>query len=295
MQREKRGDSMQITRDYYDSFLIEMRHLDAVTPSTQVELFGHSFQTPVMMAALSHLDRVREKGMVLIGEGARAAGSLMWCGMGDEDELEEILATGAKTVKIVKPYADRALVYQKIAHAQACGALAVGMDIDHQFSGKGTPDVVQGQAMSPVTTEELAAFIRATSLPFVVKGVLSVQDARKCEQAGAAGIVLSHHNGLVPYSAPPLRVLPEIKEAVGGKLRILIDCGIESGADVFKALALGADAVSVGKPMMAALAEQGAAGVTAKIRDLTEELAGIMARTASARVEEIDPSVLRRR
>lgn len=199
MELQKSGDSMQITREYFDSFLIEMRHLDATVPSTRFEVFGETFETPIMMAALSHLEKIRENGMVLMGEGARDAGAVMWCGMGDEQELERIVETGARTIKIIKPYADRKLVYAKIAHAKTCGALAVGMDIDHQFGAKGKPDVVAGQAMNPVSTEELSAFIQASDLPFVVKGVLSVQDAMKCVNAGAAGIVISHHNGLIPY------------------------------------------------------------------------------------------------
>ncbi|MDL2317749.1 alpha-hydroxy-acid oxidizing protein [Eubacteriales bacterium OttesenSCG-928-A19] len=295
MELKKSGDSIQITREYYDSFLIEMRHLDAAIPSTKTEVLGETFETPIMMAALSHLERIRENGMVLMAKGAKAAGSVMWCGMGDEQELERIVETGARTVKIIKPYADRKLVYAKIAHAKACGALAVGMDIDHQFSGKGKPDVVAGQAMTPVSSEELSAFIRASDLPFVVKGILSVQDAVKCAAAGAAGIVISHHNGLVPYSVPPLMILPEIVDAVSGKMQIFVDCGVASGADAFKALALGADAVSVGKPMMAALKENGADAVTERINDMTGELAGIMARTCMARIGEINPSVLRRK
>lgn len=295
METSKRGDAIQITRDYFDAILIEMRHLDAVAPSTRTQVFGQAFETPIMMAALSHLERVREGGMVLMAEGARAAGAVMWCGMGDEAELERIVATGASTVKIIKPYADRGILRGKIAHAKACGVLAVGMDIDHQFDRRGQHDVVQGQAMAPVSAGELAALVRATDLPFVVKGVLSAQDARKCAQAGVAGIVVSHHNGLIPYAVPPLMALPEIVDAVGGKMRVFVDCGIESGADAYKALALGADAVSVGKPMMAALKEGGAEAVAEKTRGMTAELAGIMARTCMARVADIEPTVLRYR
>ena len=90
-------------------------------------------------------------------------------------------------------------------------------------------------------------------------------------------------------------VLPEIVKAVDGRLSVFIDCGIESGADVFKALALGADAVCVGRTMMEALRKDGAIGVENKIHAMTEELAGIMARTASPAVDKIDPSVIRRR
>lgn len=293
-QTYKPGDSIRITREYYDSLLIEARHLDAVLPDTRVELFGETFETPVMMAALSHLDKARENGSVLIAEGARAAGSLMWIGMGGEEELDRIIATGAKTVKIIKPYADRDLVYKKLEHARRCGALAVGMDVDHQFGRNGQYDVVVGMPMKPVSTQELKALVDAAGLPFVVKGVLGVQDAIKCAEAGAAAIVVSHHHGVIDFALPPPMVLPEIAAAVKGKMKIFVDCGIASGYDVFKALALGADAVSVGKVMLDVMVKQGAQGVTEKIQAMTEELAGVMARTCTSSVCHVDPALLRK-
>ena len=215
---QDKRNAMKITRDYFDSLLIEMRHLDSQVPHTELHLFGETFQTPIMMAALSHLQQVRENGMVLMAEAAKASNAVMWCGMGPEQELEDILATGAKTIKIIKPYADRDSIYGKIQHAADCGALAVGMDIDHQYNGSGHPDLVEGMQMAPVSTQELGEFVKSSPLPFVVKGVLSVQDAVKCMQVGASAIVLSHHNGIIPYAVPPLMVLPDIAKAVKGKM-----------------------------------------------------------------------------
>ncbi|MDR2043152.1 MAG: alpha-hydroxy-acid oxidizing protein [Clostridium sp.] len=292
-ERYAAGDSNRITREYFDSLLVEMRHLDNVRPDTAVTVFRERFRTPVMMAALSHLSNVRENGMAELAKGAAAAGACMWCGMGEEQELEEVAATGAKTVKIIKPYANREVVYRKMEHARQCGAVAVGMDIDHQFGADGQYDNVMGLPMKAVSTEELKGFVRAAGLPFVVKGVLSVQDAVKCVQAGVSAIVVSHHHGILRYAVPPLMVLPEIQKAVQGKLDVFVDCGIESGMDVFKALALGADAVSVGRGMMEALRESGAAGVTEKINRMTTELAGVMARTGIPDIGRMDPWVIR--
>ena len=294
MDMQKTGDSRVITRKYYDSLLLEMRHLDSVVPDTSFEVFGEKFTTPIMTAALSHLGKTREDSLVAMAEGAKEAGALMWCGMGAEKELEDIVATGAKTVKIIKPYADREIVYRKIAHGYNCGALAVGMDIDHQFSRMGTPDVVMGSEMAPVTTAELKDFISASRLPFVVKGILSVTDAVKCADAGAAAIVISHHNSIMDYSVPTLYILPEIVKAVGERVKIFVDCGVQSGMDAFKAMALGADAVSVGKELMGPLSEKGAAGVAERIRSLTSELAGVMVKTCTHRITEIDPSLIHR-
>lgn len=292
MKKIRPGDSNQITREYFDSLLVEMRHLDGALPETGLELFGEQFSTPVMTAALSHLGNVRENGMVQMAEGARLAGAVSWAGMGDEKELEDITTTGARTIKIIKPYVDNDYILQRIAHAEKCGVMAVGMDIDHAFSGKGKYDVVLGMEMRPKSLEEMKEFVKATKLPFVVKGVLSVKDAEKCLEAGVKGIVVSHHHGIIDYAVPPLMILPEIVRVVQKQIPVFVDCGIESGSDVFKALALGADAVCVGRALMGPLQVNGAEGVQEKIASLTEELAGIMARTGASDLSQIDPSVI---
>lgn len=292
MKKIRPGDSNQITREYFDSLLVEMRHLDGALPETGLELFGEQFSTPVMTAALSHLGNVRENGMVQMAEGARLAGAVSWAGMGDEKELEDITATGARTIKIIKPYVDNDYILKRIAHAEKCGVMAVGMDIDHAFSGKGKYDVVLGMEMRPKSLEEMKEFVKATKLPFVVKGVLSVKDAEKCLEAGVKGIVVSHHHGIIDYAVPPLMILPEIVRVVQKQIPVFVDCGIESGSDVFKALALGADAVCVGRALMGSLQVNGAEGVQEKIASLTEELAGIMARTGASDLLQIDPSVI---
>ena len=287
----KPGDSNQITRDYFDSLLLETRYWDSDLPSTHMELFGSAFETPIMTAALSHLHGVCENGMVAIAEGAAAAGAVHWAGMTEEDELEDIISTDAKTVKIIKPHLDDQVVLKKIEHANAHGALAVGMDIDHCFSGNGAYDVVCGLPMHSKTTEDLRRYVNASEVPFIVTGVLSVKDAEKCAEAGVKGIVVSHHHGIISYAVPPLMVLPEIKKAVGDKMKIFVDCGIESGMDVFKALALGADAVCVGRDLMEAL-KNGGTAVTERINQMNRELMTIMARTGAKSLNEIDPSVI---
>ena len=292
MKKIRPGDSNQITREYFDSLLVEMRHLDGALPETGLELFGEQFNTPVMTAALSHLGNVCENGMVQMAEGARLAGAVSWAGMGDEKELEDITATGARTIKIIKPYVDNDYILQRIAHAEKCGVMAVGMYIYHAFSGKWKYDVVLGMEMRPKSLEEMKEFVKATKLPFVVKGVLSVKDAEKCLEAGVKGILVSHHHGIIDYAVPPLMILPEIVRVVQKQIPVFVDCGIESGSDVFKALALGADAVCVGRALMGALQVNGAEGVQEKIASLTEELAGIMARTGASDLSQIDPSVI---
>lgn len=150
MERSKPWDSDQITRDYFDSLLVEMRHIDAVAPSTKYELYGEIFDTPIMMAALSHLGKIRENGMVEMAKGALAANAVNWAGMGDEAEIAAITVTGARTINIIKPYADNGYILQRIEHAANCGVFALGMDVDHAFGGNGKYQILK-------MTEELAA------------------------------------------------------------------------------------------------------------------------------------------
>jgi isopentenyl diphosphate isomerase/L-lactate dehydrogenase-like FMN-dependent dehydrogenase len=133
------------------------------------------------------------------------------------------------------------------------------MDIDHIFGNNGL-DVVVGEQMDIQTTDMLASYVESSKLPFLVKGVLSADDAVKCAEIGAKAIIVSHHHGRLPYAVPPMMVLPEIKEALKGKdVKIIVDCGIASGADVYKAIALGADAAAVGRSMLPALEKEGSA------------------------------------
>ncbi|WP_163191821.1 alpha-hydroxy acid oxidase [Clostridium thermarum] len=292
MERSKPWDSDQITREYFDSLLVEMRHIDAVKPSTKFELYGETFDTPIMMAALSHLNNIRENGMVEMAKGAREANAVNWAGMGDEAEISAITATGARTINIIKPYADNDYIFRRIEHAERCGVLALGMDVDHAFRGNGKYDVVLGEKMKPKSLTELKEFIKATKLPFIIKGVLSEQDAYKALEAGAKGIVVSHHHGIMNYAVPPLYILPKIAKVINHQIPIFVDCGIMSGIDVFKALALGADAVSVGRVIMEPLKNNGSEGVKNQIIKMTEELAGVMARTCSRDLKNIDPTVI---
>lgn len=289
------SNSDTITRDFFDSLLLEPRYIDSDLPCTKLELYGRTFDTPVMTAALSHLGNTAENGMVKYAQAAAKCNAVHWVGMGEDKELEEITATGAATIKIIKPHADNKEVFRKIEHAKKAGCFAVGMDIDHAFNGNGGYDNVLGLPMKPKTTEELAGFVQAAGdTPFIVKGVLSTKDAEKCLKAGCKGIQLSHHHGIINYAVPPLMMLPEILQVTRGEIPVFIDCGIESGMDVYKCLALGATAVSVGRHLMPFLKE-GADKTSDRIKEMTDELAATMARTGIRDLKSFDPTVIHQR
>ena len=290
--RRKPEDSNVLTERYFEKILVETRYLDAVVPDTSVELFGKTFATPVMTAALSHIPGKDGDGMVQMAQGAAEAGALTWVGMTTLEQYGEIAQTGAPLVRIIKPYKDEREIFSRIEQAEEEGAVAVGMDIDHSFNKRGQPDSVLGMPMSPKTTKDIASYCKRTKLPFLLKGVLSAQDAQKCLDAGVGGILVSHHHGIMASAVPALLVLPEIVKTVQGKIPIFVDGSFENGMDVFKALALGADAVCVGRALMPPIQQQGAEGCRQTIQDITDELAAAMARTGSRDIKHIDPSLL---
>ena len=289
------GNSNIITRKYLDSLLIETRYMNSSVSDQSICLFGERFASPVMTAALSHLDHFMFEGATDIYASAAAkTGTLLWLGMADDAEVERCAATGARMVEIIKPFADRELIYKKIRHAESLGLLAVGIDIDHPFAEDGTLDVVDGFPMSPVTTDELRDFCGCTSLPLVVKGVLSVYDANEAVEAGAGGIVLSHHNNRIEYALPALAALPEICSKLSKPVPLFVDGEIQTGLDVFKALALGATAVGIGRPLMTAIKNGREEGMCEYLIKVRQQLAKAMSYTGCTNLGKMDPSVIHR-
>ena len=295
MEYSRVSDANEITKKYMDSILIEERIIDSKVAATEIEFLGEKFSSPVMMPAFSHLKNFGGRDLTGLEEysiASRNANVLNFCGMMENDMFQKIISTGAKTVRIVKPYEDNGKVRDQMQFAESAGAFGIGMDIDHIFGETGL-DICVGEKMAVQTTDMLRSYIESTKLPFFIKGVLSVKDAVTCANIGAKAIIVSHHHGRMPYAVPPMMILPEIKEALEGTdVKIIVDCGIESGADVYKALALGADAAAVGRSMMPYLEKDGVQGVEAYLEKVKCELRYIMSNTGFDNVSEIDGSAL---
>ncbi len=288
------GNSNRISREYIDSLRIETRYMDSTHPTLDFELYGERFASPIMTAALSHLDHFMFPGAAdALARGAKAANAVLWYGMADDGEIERLAAVGARMIEIIKPYSDRGLIRHRIEHAERLGLLAVGIDIDHPFSDDGGVDAPDGCEMTAIRTAELAELCAGTKLPLIVKGVLSIRDAERCLAAGAAGLVLSHHNNRIEYAVPPLAVLPEIR-ALAGDVPLFVDCEIKTGMDAFKALALGAKGVCIGRPLMTAIKQGGADGVRDYLLKANGELGKAMAYTGCTDLGKMDPTVIRR-
>ena len=135
--------------------------------------------------------------------------------------------------------------------------------------------------------------VKTARLPVIIKGVLSLRDAERCLGAGARGLVLSHHNNRIGYAIPPLAVLPEIAGLAGGSIPLIVDCEIRTGMDAFKALALGASGVCIGRPLMTAIKDDIENGVKEYLLRANRELKKAMAFTGCPSLDRMDPTVIR--
>ncbi len=295
MEYDRINDANIITRKYMDSVLIEERIIGSKLADTTTEFFGELFDSPVMTPAFSHLGNYEGRPMNGLEEysvAAKEMNILNFCGMMENDMFKKIIDTGAKTVRIVKPYDDNGKIRDQLQYAESIGAFGVGMDIDHIFGENGF-DICVGEKMAIQTAEMLSDYVKLTKLPFIVKGVLSVRDALICADIGVKAVIVSHHHGRMPYAVPPMRILPKIKEALKGRdVKIIVDCGIESGADVYKALALGADGAAVGRAMMPALEKDGISGAKKFLMHVNNDLRFIMSNTGFAKISDIDDSAI---
>ena len=203
-----------------------------------------------------------------------AAGAL------EQDSLGDVYQTNIDTVKA------------KMDQAKASGCFAVAMDVD----AAGLPFL---KNMTPPagskSVAELAEIVKLAERPFIVKGVMTVKGALKAKEAGAAAIVVSNHGGRVLDQCPATaEVLPEIAEALKGSgVKILVDGGIRTGVDVFKALALGADAVLICRPFVTAVYGGGEEGVKCYIDKIAVELADTMQMCGAHSLAEITRDMVR--
>lgn len=269
-------------------------------PDTSLELFGKKFKYPFFAGPVGAVNlHYGEKyddvsyNDILVSACADA-GIAAFTGDGTNPEVMKA-ATGAIKkaagcgVPTVKPW-NMEIVSEKLQLVKDAGAFAVAMDID----AAGLPFL---KNMTPPagskTVEELAEIIRAAGVPFIVKGVMTVKGALKAKEAGAAAIVVSNHGGRVLDQCPATaEVLKDIANAVGHSMKILVDGGIRSGADVLKAIAMGADGVLICRPFVTALYGGEACGVQTYVDKIGGELEDAMAMCGVGSLDEITEECL---
>ncbi|MBQ3276702.1 MAG: alpha-hydroxy-acid oxidizing protein [Oscillospiraceae bacterium] len=268
---------------------------------TSVELFGRRFEVPFFMAPIGGMGSnyngylTDEEFADISVRGMAECGSLAFTPDAFYDTLYDlqlpvIKAAGGLAIPTVKPWALPKLL-GRIRQAEEVGAIAVACDID---SCGNLLLKKAGKPVYPLSRETMAEIVNSTPLPFIPKGILTAEAAVRCADAGCYGIVVSNHGGRVLEDTPaPCSMLPEIRRAVGGRLKIFVDGGIRSGRDVFKCLALGADAVLIGRPYAIAAHGGGREGVVLYSQKLLAELRDAMVMTGCRSLSDIDGGKIR--
>ena len=295
------GSAFGANLEALKAWRLNMRTIHGVKQAdTSMTLFGQTLSIPILAAPMTGVvynmgGKIAEDVFSeMIIAGALAAGTIGMCGDGADPAmyqggLKAISAAGGKGVPFIKPRAQDK-VLPLIRDAEAAGSIAVGMDID----GAGLVTMaLKGQPVGPKTFVELKELTASTRLPFIVKGVMTPDEAQLAVGAGAAAIVVSNHGGRVLDHTPgAAEVLPAIAQAVKGRTVILADGGVRTGADVLKLLALGADAVLVGRPLAVGAFGGGAEGVAAILKKMQGELVSAMLLTGTESVRDVSPDIL---
>ncbi len=262
--------------------MIDSRQMDLTT-----ELLGQSLFTPVLIGPLSLQKRFHPEGELAMARGASAAKALMVVAGRSSYPIDQIAAQ-AKSPLWYQVYLepDMKEVRTRVERAVGAGCKALCVTV-----GGGTP----GSSISAgVDWSAIDGLRKGITVPVVLKGVMSPEEALKAVASGAAGIVVSNYAvPSVPGVASPIEVLPSIADAVGGKVPILIDGSLRLGSDVLKALALGAQAVLLGRPALWGLAAYGAEGVQTIVELIQSEFARDMAMCGKVNVKSLDRSVVR--
>lgn len=297
------GDTAIRNYEKWQEIRVNMDTLHENTPvDTSLELFGKKFRYPffagpVGAVSMHYSDKYDDPAYnnILVDACAKA-GIVAFTGDGMDPRVMEgaaaaIHAADGMGVPTVKPW-NLQTVKEKLALAKKAGAFAVAMDVD----AAGLPFLKNMQPPAgSKTVDELCEIAKMAQVPFIVKGVMTPKAALKAAAAGAAAIVVSNHGGRVLDQCPATaEVLPEIVEAVGRRMKVLVDGGIRSGVDIFKALALGADGVLIARPFVTAVYGGGAEGVACYVEKLGAELADTMAMCGASALDEISKDMIRR-
>ncbi len=281
------SNSNTIAKDYIDSVQIAYRFIGSKEADTSFEFCGRKLPAPIMAGPIGGQNKIMEQGALHYARAVSEAETVSWIGYHDADTWEKVMEEKLPAIRVIKPLGDLELLKEEIRRDEERGALAFSMDIDHGITLYGKNDF-QKIAFGPKTIEELHELAECTKLPFYVKGIMSVEDAIAAKKAGVAGIILSGHNNRFPCAVAPLRILPEVRKAVGEDFTVFIDGGFDNGYDIFKALALGADGVLCARAFLSSFARDGEEGLTDFILELQAQLKGAMSNTGSYDLKHIN-------
>jgi len=319
-----RGATRRANASDFERWRIVPRVLrDVADRDLSVDLFGRTLDAPVTLAPIGMQTAYDEAGELASARAAAALNVPFALSTPAGYSIEDVAEAVGDAPRYFQLYwtADRDVAASLVSRAEDAGYDAIHLTVDFQ-TDRWTPETLadtdtglstgrlanletdpvavrtgeetEGVGRDESLTWDDLGFIRErTDLPLVVKGIVHPTDARLAVEHGADGIVVSNHGGRqIDGSISTIRALPPIVEAVGDDATILLDGGVRGGADAFKALALGADAVSIGRPYIYGLALAGERGVYEVTHNLLAELDTILGLAGYTDVTEVDGAAL---
>ncbi|AFY79026.1 alpha-hydroxyacid dehydrogenase, FMN-dependent L-lactate dehydrogenase [Pleurocapsa sp. PCC 7327] len=323
--------TLRYNRAAFDRYQFRPRMLvDVSQRDLSASIVGQSLPMPILIAPMAFQCLAHPEGELATARAAQKLGAVMVLSTLSTKSLAAVASERKNIFQWFQLYVhkDRSLTRTLVEMAQAAGFSALCLTVDAPFLGKRERDCRNQFALPPgmelanltcmadltiaktagesglfayftqqidpsVTWKDLEWLQSITRLPVIVKGILRGDDAKTAVEYGARGIIVSNHGGRqLDGAIASLDALPEIVEAVGGKADILLDGGIRRGTDILKALALGAKAVLVGRPILWGLAVGGETGVCHVLELLRDELDLAMALSGCPTIQAIDPSIV---
>jgi 4-hydroxymandelate oxidase len=275
--------------------MVDVQNIDLT-----MNLFGEKQFAPILVAPVSEQNRFHPEGEVATVRGVGAAKAITVVSSRSSQPLEKILGAAKTSVWYqAYPEADMAAVRAGIDRAVKAGCKAVVVTVDTPYrpvgaDGPPTPANLKAMGNPHLDWAMIDRLRQGLTVPFLVKGVMNAQDAQTAVQHGVQGIVVSNHGSPAASGiATPVEVLPAVVDAVGGKVPVLADGGIRRGTDALKALAFGATAILIGRPVMWGLGAYGSDGVQSVLSMLQSELARTMGLCGVPKLSDIGRSVVK--
>ncbi len=285
----------------FQQYLFRQKIFHEVTdPDISIELFGHRLPIPAITAPVGSFSLIGNHAERDVAEGTERFGAMMFTSQAAKFDPKG-WRSAAKSPLVFMAYMNRGKeeveAYAKAA--EELGFAAVGITVDTAKPVKIGDEVpLSTKDGKPrkghrSTTKDIEWMKQKVKLPVVIKGIMGAEDARAAVNSGADALVVSNHGGrILDFNRSALEALPEVVDVVDGKVPVLLDSGVRSGGDIVKALALGAKAVLIGRPVAWGVGACGARGVERVFSILAEEMQRVLVMTGMTSVRDVDKSIL---
>ena len=285
----------------FQKYLFRQRIFHDVTePDISIELFGRRLPIPAITAPVGSFSLIGKETEREVAEGTANVGAMMFTSQAAKFDPKG-WRQAAKSPLVFMAYMNRGKeeVSEYAKTAQDLDFAAVGITMDTVKPVKIGDEVPMStkdgkpRKGHKSTLKDIEWLKQQVNLPVVVKGIMGADDARSAVNAGADAVVVSNHGGrILDFNRAALEALPEVVEAVGDRVPVILDSGVRSGGDIVKALALGATAILAGRPVAWGVAAFGARGVERVFAIFEEEMKRVMCMTGVAKVSEVTKSIL---